>query len=378
MGLIEAFLDAGWEVIFASSAQPTEHSVDLGALGVTTQQIEINDSSFDGWIAEISPDRVIFDRYMIEEQFGWRVEKACPNAVRILDTSDLHCLRFARGEQLKKGGELKLFNEIALREVASIFRSDLTLMISEVEIEVLKEAFQVPAELLFYLPLMVSGTIRERAGFDARENFVIIGNYLHEPNWDGVQWCCREIWPEIRAALPSAELHLYGAYEPDKARQLASAQSGIFLKGRAEDAIETLERYRVNLAPLRFGAGQKGKILDGWMSGTPTVATPVASESMHGSLGWGCGISDDSAVFAREAVQVYGDADLWASVRDQGYHILRERFLTGVWASRLVEVIARVSVVARQGNFVGQMLRHHQHRSTEYMSRWIEAKNRNS
>ena len=87
---------------------------------------------------------VIFDRFMIEEQFGWRVEKTCPQALRVLDTSDLHCLREARQTQLKQGGVLDLYNEIALREIAAIHRSDLTLMISEYEIELMREQFAIP------------------------------------------------------------------------------------------------------------------------------------------------------------------------------------------------------------------------------------------
>ena len=375
MGLIKACLEVGWEVIFASSALPTKHSIDLDQIGVATKRVAVNDSSFDDWIAGAEPDRVVFDRYMIEEQFGWRVEKSCPNALRILDTSDLHCLRFARGEQLKKGGELELFNEVALREIASIFRSDLTLMISEAEIEILMNVFGVPDTLLFYLPLMVEVGALEFAKRETREHFTMIGNYLHEPNWDAVRWCCMEIWPLIRHSLPEAELHIYGAYETDKARQFESPKLGIYLKGRADGALETLAKYRVNLAPLRFGAGQKGKVLDGWLSGTPTVATPIAAESMSGRIDWGCEVTDDPALFSETAVRVYRDNELWHVVQKKGFEIVGDRFLFELWSPRLVEALAGLNVEDRSGNFIGQILRHHQYRSTEFMSRWIELKN---
>jgi hypothetical protein len=374
MDLIEACLEAGWELIFASSAEPTKHSVQLDEIGVTEKSVVVNDSSFDSWIAEVSPRMVVFDRFMTEEQFGWRVEKACPDAIRILDTSDLHCLRRARGEQLKHGGDLNLFNEIALREIASIFRSDLTLMISETEIEILKEIFEVPDALLFYLPLMSKPGARKCVEREGREHFAMIGNYLHDPNWDAVRWCCHEIWPSIKRSLPEAELHIYGAYETEKARQLESAKLGIHLKGRAENALETLERYRVNLAPLRYGAGQKGKVLDGWMSGTPTVATPIAAESMNGLLEWGCAVTNDPEQFAETAARVYCDAMLWHAVQEQGYKILRERFRSDQWRPRLIAALDRRVPAKRAENFIGQMLRHHYHRSTEFMSRWIELK----
>lgn len=374
MGLIEAFAEASWQITFASCAEPTPYSVDLSALGIPSRQITVNDSAFDAWVQELKPDWVVFDRYMTEEQFGWRVEKASPQAQRLLDTSDLHCLRAARERQVNHGGELALFNDIALREVAAIYRSDLTLMISEVEIQLLQELFQIPPTLLSYLPLMVAEPIRPPKPYEEREHFAMIGNYLHPPNWDAVRWCSSEIWPRIRQALPQAELHCYGAYEPDKARQLANAKQGIVFKGRAANALETLSRYRVNLAPLRYGAGQKGKILDGFCSSTPTVTTPVGAESMHGSIDWGCAITNDPQAFAETASAVYTHREHWERVQQQGHQIIQERFLASHWKPELLKVLENHSTDSRKQNFIGQMLRHHQHRSTEYMSRWIEAK----
>lgn len=376
MGLIKAFLEAGWSVHFASAAQPTEYSVELEAIGVSIRRIQVNNGAFDDWLRDLVPELVIFDRYMIEEQFGWRVARVCPEALRVLDTSDLHCLRHAREQQLKQGGALDLFNEVALREIAAIFRSDLSLMISEFEIECLQSVFQVPEAQLFYLPLMLNPPVYSSMPYQARKDFVMIGSYLHAPNLDAVCWCCREIWPSIRQQLPDAELHLYGSYEPGKARQFQNAASGVYFRGRAENALNTLERYRVNLAPLRFGAGQKGKVADGFCSGTPTVATPVAAESMHGPIDWGCPISSQAEDFVQTAVDVYTSQELWTEVRAQGYRMVEERFLASVWKPKLIERLQLLHFQDRNQHFIGRMLRYHQHRSTEYMSRWIEAKNR--
>ncbi len=376
LGLIEAFLEAGWSVTFATTAQRTEFSVDLRARGISTERIQVNDESFDEWVRELGPDFVVFDRYMVEEQFGWRIEKVCPDALRILDTIDLHCLRLAREQQLKQGGALDLFNEVALREIAAIFRSDLSLMISEFEIECLESVFQVPSEQLAYLPLMVEGPLPSAVPYEDRKDFVMIGSYLHAPNWDAVRWCCADIWPIIRQKLPKAELHLYGSYEPEKARQLENAAKGVHFRGRAEHALETMERYRVNLAPLRFGAGQKGKVADGFCSGTPTVVTPIAAESMNGCIDWGCPISADVNAFAQAAVDVYTDPESWEKVQQQGFRIVEERFLAREWKPRLIDRMISMNTESRHRQFVGRMLRHHHHRSTEYMSRWIEAKNR--
>lgn len=377
LSLLLSFREAGWETVFATAATASLHAADLKAHGIECQTIAVNDSGFDDWVRGIDPALVIFDRYMIEEQFGWRVEQNCPRAMRLLDTSDLHSLREARRQQLIEGGELDLLNQIALREVASIFRSDLSLIISEFELRLLEDVFQVPPSQLIHLPLMLPEPNESAPGFAERKHFVMIGNYLHEPNWDAVQWCCHKIWPLIRSRLPSAELHLFGAYEPAKARQLEDKPHGILLRGRADDALTTLGRYRVNLAPLRFGAGQKGKVADGFLSGTPTVATPIASESMNGPIDWGCPITDDPKSFAETAANLHEDEANWKRVREQGFAIARQRLSATDWKPRLLtrlQDLVDTGPEQRHQHFMGRLLRHHHHRSTEFMSRWIESK----
>ena len=102
---------------------------------------------------------MIFDRFTIEEQFGWRVVEQCPNALRILDTEDLHCLRRGRRMAFKDGKAFDrsyLINDTAKREIASIFRCDMNLIISEVEMTILKEEFKVDEQLLLYLPFLIN------------------------------------------------------------------------------------------------------------------------------------------------------------------------------------------------------------------------------
>ena len=166
MQIIESFLQQGWQITFSSPAGIGEHKADLAALGIDEVTIELNNSSFDAFITELAPDIVLFDRFMMEEQFGWRVEKHCPDALRVLETSDLQSLRDARQlalkEQLAAGhgddftqlltlDQAALFqrmanSDIAQREVAAIYRADLSLMISDAEIDLLTEAQWVEAK----------------------------------------------------------------------------------------------------------------------------------------------------------------------------------------------------------------------------------------
>ncbi len=378
--LIRALRAAGWQLSFACAAQPGAYRLDLEALGVGTHSIQVNDSGFDRWLQALAPDVVIFDRFMIEEQFGWRVETVCPAALRVLDTSDLHCLREARHRQLKSGGELDLFNEVALREIAAIHRSDLTLMISEYEMELLERVFGVPASQVAYWPFGLRLSDSESPAFELRRDFIMIGSFQHAPNLDAARWCKQSVWPLIRQALPAAELHCYGSYGDKYAGELHAPKDGFLFQGRAEDALETMRRYRVNLAPLRFGAGLKGKLFDAFETGTPSVTTPIGAEGIvSDSSEWGSPVSADPSTFAGAAIRLYQDPAAWRAAVERGAAIVAERFDAGGWLERLPELIENARARLDQNrkvHFVGRMLRHHHQRSTEYMSRWIEAKNR--
>ena len=135
--LIQIFLAQQWQVTFACALQKSTNETYLTKLGVKEVFIQLNSSSFDDFLNELQPTIVMFDRFMIEEQFGWRVAEHCPNALRILDTEDLHFLRKVRHQQYKKGEEFSnealLKAEETKREIAAILRCDLSLIISSYE-----------------------------------------------------------------------------------------------------------------------------------------------------------------------------------------------------------------------------------------------------
>ncbi|WP_448107811.1 glycosyltransferase [Pseudomonas azerbaijanoccidentalis] len=400
MQILETFLQQGWDITFSSPAGTGEHRADLTTLGIREVPIELNNSSFDTFISELAPDVVLFDRFMMEEQFGWRVEKHCPDAVRVLETSDLQSLRDARHqrlkERLKASDDADDFSELfapalreefqfmadtdlAKREIAAIYRCDLNLMISEVEIELLVEQFKVPRNLLHWCPLMVDLPTCTPVPFEDRAHFLHIGNFRHAPNWDAVLWLKTTIWPLIRAQLPVAQLHIYGAYTPPKATALHNAAQGFHVLNWAEDALQVMSAARVCLAPLRFGAGIKGKIVDAMLCGTPNVTTPVGAEAMHGDEPWPGAVTRSAREFANDAVQLYTDKTQWLNAQAQAQALLASRYQQTIHGPALIERLVdcqRNLGNIRRDNFTGSMLRHHQHKSTQYMAQWIEAKNR--
>lgn len=385
MQLLNCFHKEQWQISFASPAQQTEHMADLSLLGIEAEHIELNSASFDHYIAHKKPDIVVFDRFMMEEQFGWRVEKFSPDSLRVLNTEDLHSLRQARHNVLKQNRDFAaedLYSDHGIREIAAIHRCDLTLMISEVEAKLLVDEFHVPETHVLHLPFMLPEpqNTDKLLSFEDRQHFISIGNFRHAPNWDAVLQLKTEIWPKIRKRLPKAEMHIYGAYPPPKATQLHNAKEGFLVKGWAEDAQAVMQKSRLCLAPLRFGAGIKGKLVEAMQVGTPSITTSIGAESMHGAFPWNGVITDDIETFADAAVSLYEDKESWLLMQQNGNRILQARYQAEEWEPKLINRLklhVQLKDSLRKKHFLGLMLRHHSLKSTQYMSQWIELKNKN-
>ena len=385
--LITQFQQQGFSITFACPAMDSDFMADLSSLNIDKKSIALNCSSFDTFIRELNPAVVLFDRFMIEEQFGWRVAENCPDALRILDTEDLHCLRLARQKAFKTNQnftiEDTLKEDVAKREIASILRCDLSLIISEFEMELLKTTFKIDEKLLYYLPFLLNKisekTFENLPTFEERKNFVFMGNFLHEPNWNAVQYLKESIWPLLRKELPEAELHIYGAYPSQKVTQLHQPKEKFYIKGRAANANEVVQNARIVLAPLRFGAGIKGKLIEAMQCGTPSITTTIGAESMQGGLLWNGFVSDEISKFAAAAVQLYQDKELWTAAQQNGIAIINQRYSKRLFEldfATQIQLLLSSLQQHRLDNFFGALLQHHTLTSTKYMSRWIEEKNK--
>lgn len=388
MQLISVFLSQGWEVVFASPAQESVYKYPLEALGVHSCSIELNSDSFDTYVKELAPTMVLFDRFMMEEQFGWRVSQNCPDALRVLDTEDLHCLRKAREKAVKQGRAFEtsdLNSSIALREIASIYRCDLSFMISSYEMALLEGHFKVPKNILVYVPFLRNEisleTMERTPSFAERNHFITVGSFLHAPNLDAVRYLKTEIWPELRKKNPKAEMHVYGSYPTQKAMQLHNPKERFLVKGWAKDAQEVVKKARVCLSPLRFGAGMKGKLLEAMICGTPSVTSKIGAEAMHADLPWNGFVEDTREDFIKAASQLYNEEKKWLSAQKNGISIVNTVYSKKIIGKQLVQRIEDTQQnlnAHRVQNFTGAMLLHHSMKSTEFMSRWIVEKNKNS
>ncbi len=384
--LIHAFLSQDYSITFSSPCTKSDNAFDLKTLGVEQVEIELNSSSFDAYVKQLKPDIVLFDRFMMEEQFGWRVTEHCPDTIRILDTEDLHCLRKGRQQAFKDEKPFDnsyLFQEIAKREIASIYRCDLSLIISEAEMEILQNEFKVDQSLLLYLPFMLDDITDEAINnlpkFESRQHFISIGNFLHAPNYNSVLYLKETIWPLIQQRLPNAELHIYGAYESQKVKQLHNTKERFFIKGFAKDVNQVMQNAKVCVAPLQFGAGLKGKLVDAMTNGTPCVTTTIGAEGMYGNLEPNAYITDKPEEFANNAIKLYTNECLWLEKQQNGFQIINERFNKRVFQNKFINAIEGLKEKLKEHrlhNFIGAMLQHHTMQSTKFMSRWIEEKNK--
>ena len=354
--------------------------------GISLVSIRLNHSSFDEYIKELRPDVVLFDRFMTEEQFGWRITEHVPDALRVLDTEDLHSLRKSREEVLKKAGSWNrdhwLQHDMTKREVASMLRSDLSLIISSFEMELLKSVVPNHESLLVHLPFMMkplsNAVLGEWPSFEERNDFVFIGFGGHAPNIDAIEHLKKDIWPLIRKELSKARITIYGGNLPKKIHQLHNPGEGFLIQGWAPDAKKAILGSKVMLAPLRFGAGLKGKLVSAMCCGTPSVTTRIGAEGMHEDFEWSGIIRNDPTLFAEAAVELYQNKDRWLQAQQNSIKIVNQCYdkkgLSIEFDQRLKSVQANLSG-HRAKNFVGSILQHQTLASTKYMAKWIEQKN---
>ncbi|WP_136465153.1 glycosyltransferase [Flagellimonas onchidii] len=385
--LIHTFKTFGYQITFCSTAVRTEYSENLDVLRIDCVPIKLNHHSFDTFIKQLNPEIVIFDRFMVEEQFGWRVAEFVPNAIRILNTEDLHSLRSIRKECLKKdlgfSEELWFQNDNTKREIASIYRSDLTLLVSSFEMDLLTTKLNISKSTLMHLPFMLDGIGEEEKkewlDFETRQDFISYGNGKHAPNVDSIKYLKETIWPLIRKELPAITLKIYGAYLPQHIKQLHNPKEGFHVMGWVENLDAEIQQSRVCLAPLRFGAGIKGKLIDAMRNGTPSITTKIGAEGMHDELSWSGIVEDDPARFTKAAVALYQKKESWKQAQRKGLEIINRLYSKEAHQEKLIAGLKTLETNLsnhRSQNFIGQMLLHQTMASTKYMAKWIEEKNK--
>ena len=277
-------------------------------------------------------DLVIVSRHYVLAPLMKMLRAHCPRASVVFDTVDLHFLREQREAELA-GTEAaaRIAEKTRAEELALIGQADATLVVSEFERELL-------GGLVPEAPVIVVSNIHSLhppgRPFEQREGLVFVGGFQHPPNLDAAEWLIDEILPLIRRELPEVELHLIGSKMPERLKSRTAP--GLEVHGFVSDLEPFMNGCRISLAPLRYGAGVKGKVNQAMSHGLPVVATSCAAEGMYTEHGRDILVADDAAAFAAEVCRLYRDGDLWARLAANG-RINVERYFSLDAARRSLE-----------------------------------------
>jgi GT2 family glycosyltransferase len=315
----------GWSTAFLpDDGRASSHEIAvLGALGIETLcRPQVSD--LPHWLRQHggSLHAVIMSRHTVAGQYVELVRRHAPQARLIFDTVDLHFLREERAAELAGSTTLTRQAEVSRRsELALIHQADITFVVSPHEKTLL-------AELAPKARVEVLSNIHEVYGrgnaHAQRRDLVFIGGYGHPPNSDAIHWLAREILPRLREAMPDIQLHVLGDVPDAKQRELAVP--GLQFHGRVPDLAPWLDACLASLAPLRFGAGVKGKINMSMSHGVPVIATHIAAEGMQLGNGVDVLLADDATAFVDAVLRLQRDEALWKRLSDNGLENVRQHF----------------------------------------------------
>lgn len=295
------------------------------------------------WLAKHGPsfDLIIVSRHYIMGPLLPLLRQYAPQAQLVFDTVDLHFLREER-EAEQSGDPMRKLSAKRTRdgELRLVKRSDVTWVVSAFEKALLAElAPESRVDVVSTIHAVYTGT-PELAG---REDMIFVGGYRHPPNVDAARWLADEIFPRVRARRPAARLHLVGSEAPAEIIALGERE-GIVFHGHVPDLDALLDRTRIGLAPLRFGAGVKGKVNHYLSRGLPTVATTCAVEGMHLVNELDALVADDPDTFARAIERLLDDDALWFDLRKAGWANTRRHFSRDAAAAMIAPLLESLPV----------------------------------
>jgi GT2 family glycosyltransferase/glycosyltransferase involved in cell wall biosynthesis len=266
---------------------------------------------------------VFISRHYVASAYIGLVRLHAPQATLVFDTVDLHYLREQREAELANRDDLMhAADATRTRELALIRSSDVTLVVSPVELELLRR--EAPGSRVEVLS-NVHEVFGRRRDYAEREGIVFMGGFAHPPNIDAVAWFARDVFPLVRDRLPGVTFHIVGSKPSDEVLALAG-QPGVVVEGFVPDIAPFMDGCRLAVAPLRYGAGVKGKVNMSMSYGQPVIATPIAIEGMYAEAGRDVLVAGDAAGFAREIVRAYNDEALWRTLSDNGLQNVRRHF----------------------------------------------------
>ncbi|HEY6780796.1 MAG TPA: glycosyltransferase, partial [Thermoleophilaceae bacterium] len=350
--LLELMLDQGYDVTFVGrdGRDHARYLTELDALGIEAYATDPERLAARGRAVLAPPldlEAILSERFHdiawlvtwhVAEQYLPEIRRHSPLTRVVVDSEDVHFLRELRGAELSGDPtERERAEATRVREQAAYAQADALVAVSDQDAAVL-------SELAPGVPTAVVSNIHDPEplgpGFDEREGLLFVGSFWHAPNVDAVLWIAHEVLPLVRTRLPDMRVRIVGAGAPQEIRALAS--DGIEIAGQLPDLRPDLESARVSLAPLRYGAGVKGKVGEAMAFGLPVVTTTVGAEGMGIEPGRHALVADDPRAFADAIVEAHERRERWEELRDNGRELIAARQGRGPAAHALAELDTRL------------------------------------
>jgi glycosyltransferase involved in cell wall biosynthesis len=280
-------------------------------------------------------DLAIVCRLHIAREYFDIVRALCPRARLIFDTVDLQHLRLARRAQVEQDAAMASeASRLRDEELELASCADATIVVSEFEERLLHESMP---RLDVRLLSLIYDAADAAHDFEHRAGIYFVGGFEHPPNVDGMRWFLREVFPEVCRLLPDVRLSIAGSKMPEGLA--APDHPRITNCGHLADLGGLLTGCRLSIAPLRYGAGVKGKVLQSLAAGVPCVATSAAAEGIGLSGELAVLVADDPKAMAHRIVRLHEDSALWRRASRLGRELVRARFSTEVARSALVDLL---------------------------------------
>ncbi|WP_448102414.1 glycosyltransferase [Luteibacter jiangsuensis] len=339
IGMMKLLLDDDWHVVFApDDGHADEQAIrELGALGVEVL-IRPWVASLPSWLVSHGDElhAAILCRHTVASQYATFVRRHAPDARLIFDTVDLHFLREERAAAQSGSATLARQAEKTRRqELALIEAADTTFVVSEFECDMLA---RIAPQARVRLLSNIHEVFGRKQGFAGRRDLLFVGGYGHPPNADAMRWMATDILPALGEVDPDIRIYVAGEVPDSERRALAAA--GLVMLGKVPDLAPLMNSVIASIAPLRFGAGVKGKINMAMSHGVPVIGTPIAVEGMRLTDGVDVLIAETPQRFAAAYSRLAANSTLWTDLSDRSLRHVADHFSARVALQGLREAVS--------------------------------------
>ena len=342
-------ISLGFHVTFASGDNlqvVPKYTADLQRIGVECLYLPYV-QSLKKYIKQSGGeyDIVILARANNAMKFISTVKQYCSHAKVIFSTVDLHFLREMRRAEIEKSDELmRQVQDIRSMELGIMKKADCTLVVSSWEKNLLRA--ELPGVKIVHIPLMVDINNYKQVSFSDRKDIFFVGGFQHRPNVDAMQYFVKEMWPLIRERLPGVKFYIVGSHPPKEILDLALED--VVIVGYKEDISEYFYNCRLSVAPVRFGAGLKGKVVHSLGYGLPVVATSIAAEGSDLVDNENISVANDALSFTEAVARLYTDEALWRKQAENGLTFFKENYSFAAGKRNFAKLIDDLGVGANR------------------------------